>query len=484
MRGKGGGSSGRWLTAVLSIGVVMLVVAACGSSKNDATTAATTAPAASTPAASGTDTAAAATGGTITIGHLATCEGPFAGFYHSMVNGTRLALLEAGGTLADPSDLKAEVTGVKAGGKDIKIVYECSDATPDKATAAARRLVEEDHVDIVQGPLSGDEGIAIKEYAKTHPEVTFLDGGSGAQATTLNSPADNFFRFHTEGTQWMAGLGDYAYNKLGWRKVVTIADDYGFPYSQVAGFLAEFCSLGGTIEKKVWPPLGTTDYSSYASQIPTSGIDGFFMAIGGSGTLSFLNAYQGIKAGEKLSDHMIGGTITVDADLLKGLGDKVEGVVTAGPTPPDSTAPAWTAYADLSKKYFPDEAPSSIFYIAWYDGMKVLLANLNAVNGDLSNNQQALRDALAKYSYDSPGGTITLDANRAAVAANYVTQVVKDPASGQFVQKTVWTLPPLDQTFGGVFSGTTPQPSRDFPTCEKRDPPPWVGKETDGPPSS
>ena len=80
----------------------------------------------------------------------------------------------------------------------------------------------------------------------------------------------------------MSGLGDYAYNKLGWRKVVTIADDYGFPYSQVAGFLAEFCALGGTIEKKVWPPLGTTDYSSYASQIPTSGIDGFFMAIGGS----------------------------------------------------------------------------------------------------------------------------------------------------------------------------------------------------------
>ena len=123
---------------MLATGVVMLVVAACGSSKDDATTAATTAPAASTPAASGTDTAAAATGGTITIGHLATCEGPFAGFYHSMVNGTRLALLEAGGTLADPSDLKAEVTGVKAGGKDIKLVYECSDATPDKATAAAR----------------------------------------------------------------------------------------------------------------------------------------------------------------------------------------------------------------------------------------------------------------------------------------------------------------------------------------------------------
>ena len=115
--------------------------------------------------------------------------------------------------------------------------------------------------------------------------------------------------------------------------------------------------------------------------------------------------------------------------------------------------------------------------------MKVLINALKQVNGDLSNNQQALKDNLAKTVYDSPGGKITLDQNRAAVAANYVTQVVKG-ADGAFTQKTVWTLPPLDQTFGGVFSGSTPQPSRDFPTCEKRTPPPWVGNEIEGAPTS
>ena len=269
-----------------------------------------------------------------------------------------------------PSDLKAQVTGVKAGGKDIKSSSSAPTPRPTRRPPlrAAWSRGPRRHR---PGPALGRRGHrgqgVCEDASRGHVHRRRL-GRTGHDAV---EPADNFFRFHTEGTQWMAGLGDYAYNKLGWRKVVTIADDYGFPYSQVAGFLAEFCSLGGTIEKKVWPPLGTTDYSSYASQIPTSGIDGFFMAIGGSGTLSFLNAYQGIKAGEKLSDKMIGGTITVDADLLKGLGDRVEGVVTAGPTPPDSTAPAWTAYADLSKQYFPDEAPSSIFYIAWYDGMKV-----------------------------------------------------------------------------------------------------------------
>ena len=38
------------------------------------------------------------------------------------------------------------------------------------------------------GPLSGGEGIAVKDYAKTQPNVTFINGGSGAQATTLVNP--------------------------------------------------------------------------------------------------------------------------------------------------------------------------------------------------------------------------------------------------------------------------------------------------------
>ena len=40
------------------------------------------------------------------------------------------------------------------------------------------------------------------------PDVTFVNGTSAAQDTTLRDPAPNFFRFSTDGAQWMAGLGD------------------------------------------------------------------------------------------------------------------------------------------------------------------------------------------------------------------------------------------------------------------------------------
>ena len=117
------------------------------------------------------------------------------------------------------------------------------------------------------GPLSGGEGIAVKDYSKTQPQLTFINGCSGAQATTLVNPAPNFFRFNTEGAQWMVGLGKAALDK-GYKRVMVIAEDYAFPYSQVQGFMAEYCRLGGKVPEKAWVPLGGKDYSSVIAQDP------------------------------------------------------------------------------------------------------------------------------------------------------------------------------------------------------------------------
>ena len=147
--------------------------------------------------------------GSIKVGLLATLEGPFTVLGQDGVRGAELALKEA---------------GYKAGGKKIEIIKGSSDASPDSAVKAARKLVEQDGVAILIGPLSGDEGLAVKDYAKTQPNVTFINGTSAAQDTTLRDPAPNFFRFSTDGAQWMAGLGDYAYND---KKYKTVVDGRG-----------------------------------------------------------------------------------------------------------------------------------------------------------------------------------------------------------------------------------------------------------------
>ena len=80
---------------------------------------------------------------TIKVGLLATLEGPFTVLGQDSVRGAELAFKEANYT---------------AGGKKIEIIKGSSDASPDSAVKAARKLVEQDGVAILIGPLSGDEG--------------------------------------------------------------------------------------------------------------------------------------------------------------------------------------------------------------------------------------------------------------------------------------------------------------------------------------
>jgi branched-chain amino acid transport system substrate-binding protein len=414
----------------------------------------------------------AAEGEAIKIGHLSTCEGPFAPFYDSTTAGAMLALVKRG---AEPSGAKGSdgVSNAVVAGHPVELAWGCSDASPDRAVEEARRLVEEEGVDILIGPLSGSEGIAVANYAKDQPGVTFLNGSSAAQDTTLKVQAPNFFRFGTDGAQWMAGLGDYAYNELGWRKVVTIADDYDFPYTQNAGFVAEFCSLGGEVVSRIWPPLGEEDYSSYIAQIPSGDIDGFYLSVTGTGTIAFAKQYEQLKG--NLADSIVAGSVAVDPNVLKELGDRMVGVVSAGPVAADSTDPAFTEYLDALKQAYPDVVGGSLFDVLYYDAMEAALLALEEVDGDLSDNHAAFREALAGLEVDFPNGTTRLDENQNAVAPNYLFEVVADETGDDIPDvKTLKEVPDVDQTFAGFFSADTPTPGREDPKCVQGNPPPWT----------
>jgi len=277
----------------------------------------------------------------------------------------------------------------------------------------------------------------------------------------------NFFRFTTDGAQWMAGLGTYAYKTLGWKNAVVIGDDYSFPYTQAAGFVAEFCSLGGNITKRIWPPLGTKDYSGYITQIPKSGVDGFLMAVGGTGTVAFVNDFAGLAG--NVSKKMVGGSVTIDPTAISALGERLTGVVAGEPIPSGSTDAAWLKYANAIKKNYPKVSPNSLFTAGYYDEMWGIVLGLKKVGGDLSGGGARFRAALAKVSWSSEHGQVKLDQNRNAVADNFLVQVT---AGGGF--KTLGDIKGVDQTFGGHFSPSTPGPGRNSPACVHGNPPSWA----------
>ncbi|MWD25906.1 ABC transporter substrate-binding protein [Aquicoccus sp. SCR17] len=366
----------------------------------------------------------------IKIGLLATFEGAFTVLGEDGERGAMTAVDEFGGEVA---------------GHEIEIIKGSSDASPDSAVRAARKLVEQDGVEILIGPLSGDEGIAIKDFAKTHPEVTFLNGSSAAQDTTLRDPADNFYRFSTDGAQWMAGLGDYAYDEKGYRKVATVAEDYSFPYTQVFGFMAEFCKAGGTVPSKSWVPIGNKDYSSVIAAIPDD-VDAIYVALGGADAVNFLSQYY--DAGGQAP--LLGGSITVDQTVLTAKGrmkDVLVGTPAAGPTADTNDSEAWKEFTAAYKKQDGAFPSPSLFAHAYYVNMKAALLALEEVDGELSDDQQAFRDALSSLEFETPTGKVSLDDNRNAVADMYLTEVT-EAEDGTLVNELVKVTPQVNQTLG------------------------------------
>jgi branched-chain amino acid transport system substrate-binding protein len=414
-----------------------------------------------------------ATGEAIKIGHLSNCEGPFAPFYDQTTGGAMLPFIERG---AEPNGAKGSdgLANTVVAGHPIEFVFGCSDATPDRAVEEARRLVEQENVDILIGPLSGSEGIAVANYSKEQPDVTFVNGISGAQDTTLKVRSPNFFRWHSDGAQWTAGLGDYAYNDLGWRRVVTMGDDYDFPYTQVAGFVAEFCSLGGQVVERLWPALGEEDYSSFITQIPDD-VDGFFLGVGGTGTVAFVKQYEQLRG--NLADDIIGGVFMTDPVIHKELKDRVVGVVTAGMTAGDSQEQSYLDYSQALAQAYPEleGTAASVFAYGNYTAAQAIVEALEQVNGDLSDGHKAFRDTMTSMTLEAPLGPIKLDENRQAIMDNFLQQIVEDQTGdGVPDVKTIKTIPEVDQTFAGFFSPETPSPDRTNPECQAGTPPPWT----------
>jgi branched-chain amino acid transport system substrate-binding protein len=386
---------------------------------------------------------------TLKIGLLATLEGPFAVPGQDSMRGAELALKQRNGM---------------AGGKKIEFIKASSNAQPDVAVNAARKLVEQDKVPIMIGPLSGSEGVAVKNYSKSQPGVTFVNGASGAQETTLVDPSPNFFRFNTEGAQWMVGLGDYALSK-GYKKMALISEDYSFPYSQVQGFMGGYCKGGGKMVQKIWVPLGTKDYASAIAQIPTD-VDALLVVLGGSDAVNFLTQYEQ-AGGDK---PMIGGSITVDQTVLGYRGkrrDSIIGTASAGPMADSIDTPEWKKFVADYRSTFKDGLPSpSLFAFLYYINTSAVLEGLDAVKGDLSDGHKKFREALTKLELKTPVGTYKLDSNRNAIGPTFITEVAKGP-DGKFFNKVVKKVDSVDQTLnlGKAEFDKMGLGSRDNPNC-------------------
>jgi YVTN family beta-propeller protein len=409
-------------------------------------------------------------GDTLTIGVLAPCEGTFGHVAPESFAGAELPLLERGARLAGPSPDDG-VEGAIVAGREVRLVFGCGDDSAENALSEARRLVELQGADVLLGSYFAGEAFAIREYAKTQPAVTFVNGVAAGPEVTLRDAAPNYYRFALDAAQSQAGVGKYAYDTLGWRKVVTIADVDTFNYPQAAGFVAEFCALGGTIAEQIWVPVGTRELAPFVGQVPRRGVDGFVMAANPPTMLAFFEGLPQLKG--KLADLLIGSILMTVAPIPETLGERLEGVVLGAPD--DTETPAAKAAASRFARAFPGLADLGYFFFGSFytDHMEAVLRALEAVDGDLTDDQRRFQTALASLELDTPTtGHIRLDKRRQAIGSNYLIQFGYE--NGRLTYETLSVVEDVEQTFNGYFRPDDPLPMTNEIECKHGKPPPWT----------
>jgi len=414
----------------------------------------------------------------IRVAIMTDCKGAFGFGYEEDIGGAQAAFAQyARGKPKDKNKPSAGMTGITVAGKSVRIVgYGCGDDTPATALKETRRLMEQLKADVMVGPLSGDEAVAIANWAKTHPTKTVIIGTAASQDPTLQIAPKNVFRYHGDGAQWNAGLGEIVYKKLGWRTAAVIMDDYSFAWTSGAGIIADFCAIGGQITKRVFPPLNTTDYAPYVRQLPPPDqVDGYFWVVGGTGTgpafKAFEQAYGPVKASQH-SGNLFLFFLTGFQDVAPRLiGAYMGGFGTAGGL---RTAQA-RAYEAVVKKWYPNIPAGSGFVYNYYNAAWALVQGLADSGGQVGAALQAAMPRTITPGYQVANrGVLPLDSNRQAIQDQYPLQIVKD-SSGNPTVVLAGYVPNVAQSFGGTFAANKPAPGRNFPPCVKKSLP-WQGK--------
>jgi branched-chain amino acid transport system substrate-binding protein len=393
-----------------------------------------------------------------TIGILSDCYGPAGGYNELNVASAELPLIERGAALLGhkPSD---GIGPVEVAGRRVQLVLGCVAGT-DEVISEARRLVEEEGAQVIVGPEDPAQGMALRQYARRRPEAAFLIEPSAAPELTLSDPAPNVFRFTLDAAQSTAGLGDYAYRQLGWRTAAVVADDVPYGWEEAAGFVAEFCALGGRIVARVWVPLGT-DPAAAAARVPVSA-DGVYLGPAVSPMSEFLRRYASL--GHDLPREIVSSPgLLADPAVIA----PAEGIVVAG-SPAIQPTQSERAFESTFARAFPSIPPRGALTglsLAYDVGVEAALEALAHARG---TSGRPFLNTLGALRLDTVLGRIRLDRNRQAVGPNYLSRVARGGI------RTLRVVPDVEQTFSGYFKATDPPPSETSPGCAKQTPPAWA----------
>lgn len=351
-------------------------------------------------------------------------------------------VVAAGGKeIAEGFGLYWDQVGKKIGNRAVEVIVEDDGSNPDIALQKARKLTEQTKVDFLVGDLLANTGLAVAEYAKG-AGIPYFIPVIAADDLTQRKRIPNVIRVAGyTASQMPRPLADYAYKKMGLRKIVTISQDYTFGHEQCGGFAQVFTELGGTIVAQHWHPLNTQDFSPYIAQIQAATPDAVFAMETGADATRLIQQWSNFGLKGKI--RLLGAQNATDQSVIRTLGAEAEGIISSAHFAEGNDAPATQKFVAEYQAAF--KKLPSIYGFSHYSAAMWLAEAIKSINGNIEDRPKFL-DAVRKTVLNgSPlGRPVRLDDYGNPVYDVFIRDVVKRP-DGTFWNKPIETYPAVSQ---------------------------------------
>jgi branched-chain amino acid transport system substrate-binding protein len=309
----------------------------------------------------------------------------------------------------------------KVAGRPVQLIVEDDEFKPQEGLRKARKLVEQDNVDLLLGVLSSAIGYAVKEYVNRARRVWITTGAAadGIFKKANNSPYA--FRASLSTRQANEPMGTWLAEK-GFKRAFVTGSDYAMGREAVDAFDRSFKLKDGVRAGEIYAPLGTTDFAPYLAAIKSADADLVYATYAGTDAVRFVQQFTAF--GLKSSLRLAGYGYLVEEDVLEAEKDAAEGVYSGINWAYGLDTPANKAFVASYRKQF--NAVPTVDAVAGYVGAQIAWEAFNKL-GDKAPSQEALSDAILATRIDTPRGPVSFDPETRNVVQNiYVREVVRD----------------------------------------------------------
>ena len=357
-------------------------------------------------------------GETIKIGALLPTTGVYASLGQNLLNGMELYFEENNWEIA---------------GKKIEVIHEDSEADPQVSLRKLRKLMDQDNIDILTGPVSTAVAYALRDEVDKK-KLPYLVSHAGGNDLVRSKRSDYIWRSSFSSWQIGHSMGEWAYENVG-KKIYLTAADYAFGHEVADAFKEAYTKAGGEIVDEVYPPLGNNDFSSYLAKMNRDDIDGVYAFYAGSDAVRFVQQYE--EYGLKGKIPLIGSGWLNAEDTRPQQKLAAEGIKSTLFWDYNLDTPENKAFVEAYEKKF-DQRPS-IESLEGYDAAMIMGKAIESLNGDVSDSEK-LVEAISNVELTSPRGPIKFDKETHNIIQNiYIMETVVENDATE--NKVIDTIP-------------------------------------------